>query len=73
MKLQVPFAQLPLQFHAETLAAEISAFGHEVWREHSQKLPGNYALPLISVNGDPGDDAVDGVMKPTPYLEKCRI
>ncbi len=71
MKLQVPFVQLPLQFDAETLAAEISVFGPEVWREHPQKLPGNYALPLISANGDPDDDAVDGVMKPTPYLEKC--
>ncbi|MFA6228979.1 MAG: sulfotransferase [Rhodanobacter sp.] len=71
MKLQVPFVQLPLQFDAETLAAEISAFGPEVWREHPRKLPGNYALPLISANGDPDDDAVDGVMRPTRHLGKC--
>jgi hypothetical protein len=71
MKLQVPFVQLPLQFDAQALAAEISTFGHEAWREHPQKVPGSYALALISVNGDPGDDAVDGVMKPTPHLERC--
>jgi len=71
MKLQVPFVQLPLQFDAETLAGEIAALGDGFWREHPQKLPGNYALPLISVDGNPDDDAVDGVMRPTPYLEKC--
>ncbi|OOG49431.1 hypothetical protein B0E50_04720 [Rhodanobacter sp. C01] len=41
------------------------------WREHPQKFPGNFALPLIAVNGDPDNDAINGPMRPTPYLEQC--
>jgi hypothetical protein len=71
MKLQVPFVQLPLQFDADALAREIAALGSEHWREHPQKFPGNYALPLISAGGDPDNDAVAGAMLPTPYLAQC--
>jgi hypothetical protein len=71
MKLQVPFVQLPLHFDADTLVREIAALGSAGWREHPQKFPGNFALPLISVNGDPDDDAVAGPMRPTPYLSQC--
>ncbi|MCW8806695.1 MAG: sulfotransferase [Rhodanobacter sp.] len=71
MKLQVPFVQLPLQFDADVLAREVAAFDHALWREHPQKFPGNYALPLISVDGDPDSDAVGGPMRPTPHLAKC--
>ncbi|WP_158882857.1 sulfotransferase [Rhodanobacter sp. L36] len=71
MKLQVPFVQLPLQFNAEALAREIDALGVEEWREHPQKFPGNFALPLISVDGDPDSDSVSGPMRPTAYLAKC--
>ena len=53
MKLQVPFVQLPLQFDADALSREVLALGADAWREHPQKFPGNYALPLISVDGDP--------------------
>lgn len=71
MKLQVPFVQLPLQFDADTLAREVAVLDRGNWREHPQKFPGNYALPLISVDGDPDSDAVAGVMRPTPYLSQC--
>jgi hypothetical protein len=71
MKLQVPFVQLPLLFDADTLAREVSALGAAPWREHPQKFPGNFALPLISVDGDPDSDAVAGRMRPTEYLEQC--
>lgn len=71
MKLQVPFVQLPLQFDAAMLAREVAALGQAPWREHPQKLPGNLALPLIAVDGDPASDAVDGAMRPTPYLGQC--
>jgi hypothetical protein len=71
MKLQVPFVQLPLRFDAAALAREIAALGQQHWREHPQKLPGNYALPLIAAGGDPESDAVDGPMRPTPYLAQC--
>lgn len=71
MKLQVPFVQLPVRFDAGVLAREIAALGAAHWRDHPQKLPGNYALPLIAAGGDPDSDAVDGPMRPTPYLAQC--
>lgn len=71
MKLQAPFLQLPLRFDAERLASEMQALGDAAWREHPSKFPGNYALPLISVRGDPESDEVAGEMKPTPYLARC--
>jgi hypothetical protein len=71
MKLQVPFVQLPLRFDADRLAAEMHALGAAAWRPHPQKYPGNFALPLVSVGGDPDSDAIAGPMRPTPYLEQC--
>ncbi len=71
MKLQVPFIQLPLQFDAERMAREVAALGPTPWREHPQKFPGNFALPLIAVDGDAGSDAVSGRMQPTPQLLQC--
>ena len=71
MKLQVPFVQLPVLFDADELRREIHALTIDSWRDHPQKYPGNFALPLISVDGDPDSDAVAGPMRPTPYLEQC--
>lgn len=71
MQLQVPFVQLPLRFDAERLASEVAELGGEAWREHPQKYPGNYALPLISVDGDAASDAIAGRMQPTEYLQSC--
>ena len=71
MKLNVPFVQLPLRFDAERLAMEMRALGEPAWRPHPQNYPGNFALPLISVDGDPASDAIAGPMRPTPYLEQC--
>ncbi|HET6913072.1 MAG TPA: aspartyl/asparaginyl beta-hydroxylase domain-containing protein [Rhodanobacteraceae bacterium] len=71
MKLQVPFVQLPLRFDAARLADEMHALGEAAWRPHPQKYPGNFALPLISVDGDADSDAIAGPMRPTPYLEQC--
>ena len=71
MKLSVPFVQLPLHFDAERLSEEVRAFDKSCWRLHPQKFPGNFALPLISVNGNPDNDAINGPMRPTPYLEQC--
>ncbi|MEO8669841.1 MAG: aspartyl/asparaginyl beta-hydroxylase domain-containing protein [Tahibacter sp.] len=68
MKLQVPFLQLPLTFDAGALAVEIERIGEAAWRPHPQGFPGNSALPLVAANGDPDDDAVRGVMRPTPHL-----
>lgn len=71
MKLQVPFVQLPFQFDAEALQREIAGIDGKHWRDHPQKFPGNFALPLISVDGNPDSDAVAGPMQPTPYLAQC--
>ncbi len=71
MKLGVPFLQLPIRFDAAAMAAEIEAIGEHAWRPHPQGYPGNDALPLISRDGDPGNDDVSGPMRPTPHLERC--
>jgi len=69
MKLPVPFIQLPLQFDAAALAAEISAFDESLWQPHPDGIPGNSALPLITADGDPRrGDALHGPMRPTPSL-----
>ena len=71
MKMDVPFLQLPLSFDAEVLANEIAALGKSAWRPHPLGYPGNDALALVSLNGDPESDAVRGPMRPTPYLLAC--
>ena len=71
MKLDHPFLQLPLSFDAQALAQEIEALGEVVWRPHPQGFPGNSALPLVSVDGDPGIDSARGAMRPTPQLLAC--
>lgn len=71
MQLQVPFVQLPLRFDVGTLAGELEALGPDAWREHPQKYPGNYSLPLISADGDAASDAIAGPMRPTGHLQQC--
>jgi hypothetical protein len=70
MKLPVPFVQLPLTFDASRLAAEVGTIDESCWRPHTHGFPGNDALPLLSLNGDPTVEAVNGRMAPTPYLEQ---
>ncbi len=72
MKLPAPFIQLPLLFDADALAAEIAALGESAWRPHPQGFPGNSMLPLVAVDGDPGNEAFAGQMAPTPELRRCR-
>ena len=64
MKLQVPFIQLPLVFDAAALAAEIAALGEGPWRPHPQGFAGNSMLPLVAVDGDAGNEAFAGPMRP---------
>lgn len=71
MKLNVPFLQLPLQFDADALAAEVLAIEESWWRPHPNGLPGNSALTLITTGGDAESDAVYGAMRPTSHLERC--
>ena len=69
--MDIPFLQLPVSFDADALAKEIEALGESAWRPHPLGYPGNDALALISVNGDPASDEVRGQMLPTPYLLEC--
>ena len=71
MQLPAPFIRIPLAFDAQRLAAEIAQFAPEDWRPHPQGHPGNSALPLVAVRGDPLDDGVAGPMAPTPHLARC--
>jgi hypothetical protein len=72
VRLQYPFIQLPLRFDAAALAAEVLAVEEENWRPHPQGFPGNSALPLVAVHGDPNNDGVAGPMRPTPLLARFR-
>ncbi|MBV8516019.1 MAG: TIGR03032 family protein [Acidobacteria bacterium] len=49
----------------------MSAFAESDWRPHPEGHPGNFALPLIAVGGDPNDDGVKGEMRATPHLARC--
>lgn len=72
MRLPVPFIQLPLQFDAQALAGEIGALEERLWQPHPTGFPGNSALPLVAVGGDPArGDALAGAMRPTPALQCC--
>ena len=70
MRLQFPFIQLPLRFDARSLAAELATLNESEWRPHPQGFPGNSALPLIAVGGDPDNDGLVGPMRPTPLLAR---
>jgi hypothetical protein len=53
MKLDREFIKLPLSFDSERMRAEVAAIAESDWRPHPQGNPGNSALPLIALNGDP--------------------
>ena len=69
MELQQPFLKLPWQFDAERLASEVEALSERFWLDHPSGLPGNSAVPLVSVDGAM-NHAFDGAMKPTEALMK---
>ena len=70
MKLDTEFIKLPLTFDVERMRSEVEAIPEADWRPHPQGHPGNSALPLIALGGNPMDDGVAGTMLPTPHLEK---
>lgn len=71
MKLQVPFIQLPVLFDAPALAREVLAIDPAAWRGRTQQDDGNSALTLVTAGGDPDNDELSGVMRPTPWLQQC--
>jgi hypothetical protein len=71
VKLDTEFIKLPLTFDVERMRSEVEAIPESDWRPHPQGHPGNSALPLIALGGNPMDDGVAGTMLPTPHLAKC--
>lgn len=67
MELQQPFLKLPWRFDAAELAKEVEALPEQFWLDHPSGLPGNTAVPLVSVDGAM-NHAFDGAMKPTEAL-----
>ena len=70
MRFSKPLLRLPIEFSAETLAAEVSALPLSAWTAHPQRFPGNSAVRLITAGGAP-TDAIEGEMGPTPQLLAC--
>lgn len=68
MRLSQPFFQLPVLFDASRLAAEVAALPSEAWAPHPDRIPGNSAVRLITVNGAE-TDTHHGQMLPTPWLK----
>ncbi len=69
MRLSTPFVRLPLRVAPDALAAEVLGLPAEIWKAHPEGAPGNTAVPLVAVGGDPADDSTRGAMQPTPYLD----
>lgn len=69
MRLPQPFYRLPVRFDAERLRAEVATVPAEAWARHPNHIAGNSSLRLISVDGGE-NDAVNGVMGPTPHLAR---
>ena len=70
MKLPKPFYRLPVRVDATRLAAELATMPAVAWARHPNDIPGNTSVRLISVGGGENDE-VDGVMLPTPHLERA--
>jgi hypothetical protein len=75
MEFNQPFLQLPWRFDSQLLASEVAALSEDFWLDHPSGLPGNSAVPLVSVNGEM-NHAFDGAMEATqalrasPYLHQ---
>jgi len=70
MRLDRPFLKLPVRFDAETLEEEVRALPSSAWVPHATGFPGNEAVRLVTVGGQP-TDAFEGPMRPTPNLTAC--
>lgn len=70
MRLSRPLMQLPINFCAETLAAEVRALPASAWVPHPQSYPGNDAVPLVTPGGEL-NDRFDGSMAATEHLARC--
>jgi hypothetical protein len=69
MRLPKPFYRLSARFDAARLRQEIEALPASAWAPHPNAIAGNSSLRLISAGGGENDD-VNGVMLPTPHLQR---
>lgn len=67
MKLDQPFIKLPYRFDHARLLEETLRIPREQWQHHPGRHAGNYAIPLISVDGGMNDKFA-GRMRPTAHL-----
>ena len=72
MELNRPFLQLPLLFEVEAMAGEVARLPEAAWLPHPSGLPGNSAVPLIAINGEP-KDGFDGQMAATDVLLRIAL
>lgn len=70
MRLTRPFLKLPLRFDAAALEQEVRALPASSWVPHATGFPGNEAVRLVTVMGQP-TDAFEGPMRPTENLARC--
>jgi len=70
MRLTQPFLKLPIEFDAGTLEREVRALPAAAWVPHATGFPGNEAVRLVTVDGQP-TDAFEGPMRPTDLLASC--
>jgi len=70
MELSRPFIRLPFRFDANRLKQELAQFEPSTWMAHPNRLNGNSAIPLVSLNGEDNDDFA-GAMQVTPHLQRC--
>ena len=73
MELKRPFLKLPFVFDTAVLAGEVERVLAGHWLPHPSGLPGNTAVPLVAINGEPRDGfdgqmAATQVLKDSPYL-----
>lgn len=67
MEFNQPFLKLPWRFDPAVLRSEVAGLPDDFWLGHPSGLPGNSAVPLVSVNGEM-NHAFDGSMKATEAL-----
>ncbi len=70
MRFDQPFIKLPIRFDAATLEREVRALPPASWVPHPTGFPGNDAVRLVTVGGQP-TDAFEGPMRPTENLARC--
>ncbi len=70
MELSRPFVRLPYSFDSERLAYEVAQLDTATWMPHPGNIPGNSAIPLISLHGNDNNN-FSGRMKLTPHAASC--